>query len=322
MTTRKKEQAVEPDEVEVPVEGANGGTPRLEIIKAQPGSPVESNIADVKGYVLSELSKYQAFPIKGRDEYRVAKAQRADVRKLKKAIDDKRKELKSEYEAPLKAFEAAVKEVTGPIDDLDASMKEAIDAYEAGLRDERRASLEKEYADFAPALVSLVPFERLDDLRWYLASCQYEAAKDELLKRVEAIGRDERSIDNLSLSDDERAELKADYFSTLDMADALAKARERREQRERVTELERRRQEALQAAEPAPQREEAYVDAADELGMVDERLDEMATASEVEPTYGIVIEAQELTGLAYQAAVEYREWFKAHGIHGSMKREA
>lgn len=56
------------------------------------------------------------------------KATRASLRKVRKALDDKRKNVKSEYNVPLKEFEDWVKKALKPLDD-------AIDAIDKGVKE-------------------------------------------------------------------------------------------------------------------------------------------------------------------------------------------
>lgn len=214
----------------------------LEITKATPGSVVESNISAVKAYVDSELAKYAEFEVTDEDGYKAAKAQRTEVRKLKGAVDAERKRVKQAYEAPLKDFEAQVKTITGPIDELESAMKGRISEYEESWRQKRVDALEAYYAELAPALADgLVPFARILDPAWLNRSAKAGSAEQGITEAVQRIATDDHTIDGLDLSDEERTSLKADYFSSLDLSDALARAKGRREQRERVEGLEEMR---------------------------------------------------------------------------------
>ena len=157
----------------------------------------------------------------------------------------------------ISAFEAGARDVLAPLVAIDAEYKAAIDEWDARCDALRHEALEAEYASFAPDLVPLVPFERLSERfsgegKWYLRSTNDGRALMSLRSCVATIARGEQTIASLDwLTDDERADLKAEYFSTLDLSQSLRNAQQRAERRQRVAELERTR--AEREAQPTPQ---------------------------------------------------------------------
>ena len=100
---------------------------------------------------IAELTEHYSVLVTDKAE---AKRDRATVNKILKSIDDKRKEAKRQYEAPFKAFEAELKELTEPLKDAGASIDAQIKALEDVERKERRAWIEEEYSKL-PTDVSL-----------------------------------------------------------------------------------------------------------------------------------------------------------------------
>lgn len=180
-------------------------------------------------------------------QYKDAKASRAQFRKDAAEIDNERKAMLREMEDRLKQFKAEVKDVLLPLTDLDAEYKAHIEAYEEMLRTERHIELAQEFEELAPGLAEIVPFDlilsRYGNERgkaWINQSTNVVAAKQMLADAIEDVAEKEKSIDSL-VPEQDRTEVKALFFSTLDLNAALSEARRIKEQRERVEELERAR---------------------------------------------------------------------------------
>lgn len=186
--------------------------------------------------------------------FKDAKASRASVRKDAKELDDERKRMTREMDDALKRFRDDVKGVLEPLTDLDAAYKEALDAYEERWGQQRRQDLQEAYDEYAPDLVPLVPLDRLiarygseRGKGWLNRSTNVEAAKAGLRGSIDAVAAGEKTLE-ASVDPEDLEAAKADYFSALDLGQAIQAAHSRAEQRERVRRLEeeRRAREELQ----------------------------------------------------------------------------
>ena len=197
--------------------------------------------------------------------------------------------------------------------------------------------------------------------KWGLYGTNEVAIEQGVEEAVKGIQADLDTIARSPFDDADRKTVMAEYLRTLDLSAALRDAEAARQRRERMARVERERREreemaraeeererqrreqaareereraeaerqaTLQAAEEARQRrvaegmEAPAVADAETEAWVDGRIEEMRSEAEVEPTYLIDIPAQTVTGLSYQQAVECGQWFRARGIHGSIKKEA
>lgn len=122
----------------------------IELAPIEAGRLVIANKAAFAAQI-AELTDHYSVLVTDKAE---AKRDRAAVNKILKNIDDKRKEAKRQYEAPFKAFEAELKELTEPLKDASASIDAQIKVLEEEERKERRAWIEEEYSKF-PTDVSL-----------------------------------------------------------------------------------------------------------------------------------------------------------------------
>lgn len=107
------------------------------IIKPIEVANVESNFEEVKTSLVAVLDKYQNL-IFTDATIPDAKTTRAQLNKVKKSMEDKRKEIKKEYLKPYNDFEAKVKELVGLVDKPVLHIDSQIKFYEQNLRDDKQ----------------------------------------------------------------------------------------------------------------------------------------------------------------------------------------
>lgn len=141
-------------------------TNELEVTYTQ--AIIKDNLAAIEAYVDEQLAPYVGAVIDPNDEGQIKEARKAmaDLNKLKDPIDDERKRIKREYEAPMKAFEGRVKGITGKIEDARAAIKGQVDTADEAFKASRRALLEDEFAGCTGPLEGLLSFERILDSTW------------------------------------------------------------------------------------------------------------------------------------------------------------
>jgi len=106
-----------------------------------------------------------------------AKADRAELNKLAKAIEDERKRVKALYNAPYQSFEKEVKEITGMIEKAVSAIDTQVKTFEARAREEKAAAVRSlwETQDFLG-----VPFEVIENPKWYLLSTPLKSVANDL----------------------------------------------------------------------------------------------------------------------------------------------
>lgn len=86
-----------------------------------------NNFDRLKAAVEAYANKYQGMAVTTSTE-KEAKSSRAELRKLKQALDDKRKEIRKKYAEPYQRFAAQIK-------DLEATLDSSINPIDAGLKE-------------------------------------------------------------------------------------------------------------------------------------------------------------------------------------------
>lgn len=95
----------------------------------------------------------------------------ATLRKMKKAIDDKRKEVKKAYEMPLKSFETKCKELTGIIDTEIERINHDLADYEAKRCAEKRMVIRALYDEHIEGFAEFLPLDAIYDESWENKTC-------------------------------------------------------------------------------------------------------------------------------------------------------
>lgn len=224
-------------------------------------------VADAQKRADATLDKYRPAPIADEPGYNRAKKERAAVRKVRGEIDAERKLRLREVEDALKALKEQVKEVTGPLDETDREYKRLLDEWDAQKREERARALAQEYEDMAPALADMLPYERMAAIadpegRWLLRSVGDKAAVDLMAAAAQRVVADYETVAALDMTDEERTEVRAEFFRTLDLPAAIRHANDLRAERERIAAFEEERKAREEEARRAAEERERAAEAA------------------------------------------------------------
>lgn len=144
-------------------------------------SAVVFNKEEMAAAIAAIADRYKGLVVTDKAE---AKRDRAEVNGLLNQIDDVRKQIKKQYEAPLKAFEADVREIAEPLKASGEAIDRQIKAIEEQERNERKAQLEAAFSDIA-SLFDGVSFDMVFDPKWLNASVTLKKAVAEMNTKAE-----------------------------------------------------------------------------------------------------------------------------------------
>ena len=215
------------------------------------------NFEELKLELTERLHHYNTLVVT-EDAIQDAKTDRANLRKLRDAIDTRRKDVKKVYMQPYNVFEAKAKELTALIDAPIAAIDGQVKSFEEQQRNQKLAEIEAQYEELVPETIrDIIPLNRILDQRWLNKSTTMKSITEAIQTRVKRT-----NVDLALLSGVEpkyMAATRAKYIETLDVNTALdyqyelAAADERFRQQEEA----RQQREALRAnlASQAPQAE-------------------------------------------------------------------
>lgn len=179
-------------------------------------APIEWNYEQAKAAMMELVEPYKSV-IVTEDAVSVAKSDLARLRKYQKAINDRKIEIKKEYEAPYKAFEAQVKDVLSVIDTGISNIDRQVKDF-----DERRKELKRQdIAAYWQTVIGNIPV-KLDSVlnpKWLNASVKLEQVKTEIDAFIRRITADIETVKMMNSPFE--TELMHTLFSTLDISAVL-----------------------------------------------------------------------------------------------------
>ncbi|MCQ2463954.1 MAG: DUF1351 domain-containing protein [Oscillospiraceae bacterium] len=126
---------------------------------------IDFNFEEMKSELTEKLETYNALVVT-EDSIKEAKSDRANLNKLKTAIEDKRKEIKKLCLAPYESFEKKCKEIVALIDQPIKSIDGQIAVFDQKLQDEKWEQISAYYKAEVKELASVVPLEKIVSPKW------------------------------------------------------------------------------------------------------------------------------------------------------------
>lgn len=160
----------------------------LSLVISNPGEGnwlqhIEWNKAEFEAAISEAVKDYQGLAYTD-DQIKEAKADRAELNKLKKAIDERRKAVKKAISAPYDEFEKEVREVTQKLDAAVAQIDAQVKAYEEKQKEEKKAAIEKCFRSKVGPLETTVTFDRIFDPKWLNATVTMKTIDTEMTARL------------------------------------------------------------------------------------------------------------------------------------------
>ena len=215
---------------------------------------IEYNHEELKAELSKQLEKYNNI-IVTEDSVKEFKADKANLNRLKTALEDKRKEIKKQCLQPYENFEKNIKELVAlieePIQLIDCQLKE-IDSKK---KEQKINEIEKIYHENIGRFEELVPFEKIYSCKWLNSTYKLENIALEIQKIQSDLESGLRIIEGLDT--DFKQEIKDKLFETLDISQALqenARLKELRE-KQKAIEIQKDKQVREFLAEKAEQKQ-------------------------------------------------------------------
>lgn len=218
-------------------------------------APIEFNFEELKNELTEKVAHYEAL-VYTDDQIKEAKADRANLNKLKKALNDERIRREKEYMAPFSDFKAKINEIITIIDKPVAVIDAQVKAYEDKCRAEKRDEIET-YFNEIEYKAEWLTLNMIWSETWLNASCSIKTVQAEIDDKVKQVSMNLETLRNLPEFSFEAIEV---YKSTLDINRAIqegARLEAEREAERMAKEAEKRANEAeavsptaCQAAEP------------------------------------------------------------------------
>ena len=173
------------------------------------------NYEELRQKLLAKAEEY-ASVVYTEDQIKLAKEDRANLNRLKKALNDERIRREKEYMQPFSTFKAQIAEIISIIDKPVAVIDKQIKAAEEQAKAEKLQQIRDYFEEVNPYEIKL---EQIMDQKWLNASANMKAIKDTIDTRIAEIEKDLAVIRSLPAYAYEAEEC---YLDTLDLAKAVS----------------------------------------------------------------------------------------------------
>ncbi|MBQ6719446.1 MAG: DUF1351 domain-containing protein [Oscillospiraceae bacterium] len=188
------------------------------ITRQEPGLVEFYNFEDLKTMLEAELVRYQNIAY-SEDDLKEAKADQKKLKDLRKAIDDKRKEIKKIYMQPYEVVEAQTKElialIDAPLKAIGTYLDSAQEAEKEQKRQEIRAFYDREATPLGELADALFASPSFWNPKWELKSAKAKMWQDEIREKIAQAAADLSSLQ--SAGGEHTPALIAKYLECQDM---------------------------------------------------------------------------------------------------------
>lgn len=205
------------------------------------------NYEELKAELIQKASAYESM-VYTPEQIQEAKADRANLNRLKKALNDERIKREREYMAPFDVFKTQISEIISIIDKPAAIIDQQIKAAEERAKEEKLAAI-REYFGGLPAVdgFETLQLEQIMDAKWLNASASMKSIQKAIDSRMAQITNDLSVVRSLPAY---AFEAEQEYKRTLDLALAVSESHRLQAMAEKKAAFEAE-QARLRAAEEA-----------------------------------------------------------------------
>ena len=176
------------------------------------------NFKELKEEIKNKVEIYNNF-VYSAENLKTAKADRANLNKLKTAINEKRKEIKKLCLQPYENFESEVKEILKILDQPINKIDSQIKAEEEKEKKQKRGILEVYYIEhYGDNIGNQIKLDKIFDNKWLNKSCSLKKAQEEIDTKVKEINENIETLNELPMFS---FEAKEKYLKILDIKNAL-----------------------------------------------------------------------------------------------------
>lgn len=192
---------------------------------------IEWNKEELEAAVKAKVDSYKGI-VYTEETLKSAKADRAELNNLLKAIEDRRKKVKEIINQPYSDFEKELKSVTALIKRQTEEIGKQIDSFEDKQKEEKKQKIQDAYNSAIGDLKEILPFTKVFDTRYLNKTYKLNTAISEVKAKIEQVKTDLSTIE--SVCGKYALNAKDVYVRTLDLSKALAEEKRLKELEEKL----------------------------------------------------------------------------------------
>lgn len=216
----------------------------LQIMVQLNAGSIITNAEELKAKLSAKMAEYKN-AVFTEESKQIAKGELASLRKLKKEVDDRRKEVKVQCMIPYEAFEKEVKELQSIIDEPICEIDKQLKEMEIERIRKKREAVKELYAEVVAEAAEYLPFDEIYDNKWDNAGTTMKKIREAMEQLVTKAASDIAIIQN-SMSD-VKDEALSMYKRDRDLTRALTHINTYEANKKKALELENARREREEA---------------------------------------------------------------------------
>ena len=281
----------------------------INLLVEQKNGSIETNSEEIKAALAAKMEEYKGMVFTAESQPE-AKRTVASLRKLKKAMNDRRIEIKKTFMAPYTNFEAQVKELDKLIDEPIDFISGQIEEFERRRVEAKKAMICEIYTGIMAehgTVMEYLPLDRIYDSRWENSTTTQKAITEAITAHVEHVEKDLDTIRAMESEFEDKGLAK--YRATLELSDAITAMNQYQKQKEEILrrqaeEEQRKAEEEARRAAEEEQRKAALVheepvvpEVVPDVALEEEKAVRSATAPEGTVRYEVVADPFQIAQL-------------------------
>ena len=281
----------------------------INLLVEQKNGSIETNSEEIKAALAAKMEEYKGMVFTAESQPE-AKRTVASLRKLKKAMSDRRIEIKKTFMAPYTNFEAQVKELDKLIDEPIDFISGQIEEFERRRVEAKKAMICEIYTGIMAehgTVMEYLPLDRIYDSRWENSTTAQKAITEAITAHVEHVEKDLDTIRAMESEFEDKGLAK--YKATLELSDAITAMNQYQKQKEEILrrqaeEEQRKAEEEVRRAAEEEQRKAALVheepvvpEVVPDVALEEEKAVRSATAPEGTVRYEVVADPFQIAQL-------------------------
>lgn len=214
----------------------------LQVVVKQQAGTIEWNYEELKAALQERMDLYKDAVVTEEGK-NLAKKEVAALRNMKKAIDEKRKDVKRQCLEPYDEFNAKVMALMTIIDEPINLIDSQVKAFDEKRREQRRAAIQEIYGEVIGDMTEYLPLERIYNSKWENVTTSVKSIREDIERAVSGTKAAVLAIS--SMQSDAVPKALVMYRHDLNMAAAVAY----------VNDYEKQKAEILRAEEQHRQEE-------------------------------------------------------------------
>ena len=225
----------------------------LKVNEVQFPEALSFNYEELKQELQEKVSMYETL-VYTEEQVRDAKADRAALNKLKKALNDERIRREKEWMVPFNDFKAKINEIISIIDKPVAVIDKQVHEFEEKQKQDKLAKIQEYYNGIEKPELQWLGLPAICSEKWLNASVSMKSVQEEINARLEQVEKNLATLSDLPEFGFEAAEV---YKTTLDLNKAISEAKRMAEIAK--AKAEREAEQARLAAEAEAKKQEREV---------------------------------------------------------------